>query len=85
MNILQMILEILAVATGAAQVANGASVNDPDVAVGVTLATALESIATKAVTAYEAQTGTPLDLTKLHAETPVPMPDSGALTSEDSV
>lgn len=71
MNILQMILEILSVATGAAQVAGG---SNPDVAAGAALAAALESIATKAVAAYEAQTGTPLDLTKLHPETEIPLP-----------
>lgn len=68
MNILTSLLEILAIATSAAKVALP---GNTDVQSGTALAAALEQIALKSISAYQVQTGTPLDLTKLHPETPI--------------
>jgi hypothetical protein len=81
MNILDEILSILTLATQAAQSIGGSI---PPIEAGATIALALEQIAAKAIAAYEAQTGTPLDLTKLHAEAPVAASAEPVATSTTS-
>jgi ribosomal protein S12 methylthiotransferase accessory factor YcaO len=67
MNVLQEILNILALATSSAQMVapltGGAAA---DVQAGAAIANSLLAIAQKATSAYEAHTGEPLDLSLLH-------------------
>lgn len=70
MNTLDKLLEILQLATSAAQGAANLA-GAPDAAAGAAIAAQIEAVVKKGLEAYEAHAGAPLDLSLLHRIEPV--------------